>query len=393
MNEILSIFHRISKVHIDKTESPKVLALKEVLNEFNLKHEFIPGLGIVVNKQDKPRIVVVSHFDLIKRFQKGFSEEKPYELEIINEDKKVFIKGALDNTITNSVSILVLKELIEEGIEDIELVLTEEEETTMNGIRNYLKTFSEKRLHSFFINLDVTNEGWKSFGSIEYDRPSAFMLKQIQSILDKKVFFTNDRVCDDTDIINELNAAGLSFCLPTKGNIHSYNNFTSEKSLVNYKEQLILLLKNLKISQLMHEKEYKFEFSSIMKAASYEEYMSNKVKSKIREMEEPSFKYVKSNPVSISQQEIIEYIQGMVEFDLGPNAKNKDIVEFMKVLEKLIVTDPNWHLFEELQYLFRNIKNEKELMQSLKAWESVGALEMKKNFKEIRFYGLNEIDF
>ena len=84
-------------------------------------------------------------------------------------------------------------ELLSKGISDVELLLSEGEEVGFIGMDGYLKKYSDKSDKTFFVNLDVTNEGFKKYGSIEYDRPNFSMLKQVQGLLkDQKMFFTGD---------------------------------------------------------------------------------------------------------------------------------------------------------------------------------------------------------
>lgn len=262
---IISLFSEIAKPFKDNEGGPKLDAIQAWLNSRNISNEYIPGIGKIVNKVDNPRLILVSHIDLIRKFQKGFEAGNTHE--IVNSKKEVpMIKGALDNTITNSVALLAIEDLIKNGITDIELVLTEGEEVGLTGMRKYLEVFGEKSANAFFVNLDVTNEGWKRNSSVEYDKPSFNMLKQLQAILsDHNAYFTHNRVCDDVDAINRSGYSGFSYCLPTKDLIHSYDNKAYIHTLEGYLEGLISLLTKIELKEDMNITFNSWHFSKALK--------------------------------------------------------------------------------------------------------------------------------
>jgi len=250
---IIELFEKIALPFKDKEGGPKLNSIQEILVEQNIDSTYIPGEGLIVNEVEKPRIILVSHMDLINKFRKGFADCKIYE--ILDKDSEEIIKGALDNTITNAVAILVLMELLKNNINDVELFLSEGEEVGMVGMENYLNARGDIAKNAFYINLDVTNEGWKQNISIEYDKPNFNVYKQRMNILkDLNAFSTGDRVCDDTDAVISAGCSGYSYCLPTKGTIHSYKNSAYTKTLEPYAKGLYRLLslkriKNFKISK------------------------------------------------------------------------------------------------------------------------------------------------
>jgi len=241
--EILEKFEKFSKSYEDNKGGEKLIALQNYFNKYNISNKYIKGQGLIVNNIDNPRIILVSHIDLIKKFQKGFLKSKTFFIDSNN------VTGALDNTLTNAVAVLILKELISNNINDIELILTEGEEIGFIGMKNYLKNNKAKSKGALFVNLDVTNEGYreKMDISIEYDKPSFGIVKKVCNIFKgDNIHYTNDRVCDDTDAIINANCHGFSFCIPTKGTIHSYKNSCRISSIEPYANSLLKLLTNLK---------------------------------------------------------------------------------------------------------------------------------------------------
>jgi len=238
--QILELFQEIGKPTVDGKFGEKEEAITAWLDKENIKHEYIPGIGLIVNKQKNPKNIVVSHMDLIKPFQKRFEKNEVFVLD------KPYIQGALDNTITNAVALLALKN----SDMKTELVLTEGEESGLIGMTNYLEKFKDKAISCMFINLDVTNEGFGYACSVEYDRPVFEILKSIQiSLSEIQSFYTHRRFCDDTDAINAAGANGFSYCLPTEGVIHSFKNRALLNSIEPYFLGLESLMKELSLPE------------------------------------------------------------------------------------------------------------------------------------------------
>jgi len=278
--EIISFFKEISKPFKDREGGPKLEIIQRFLEGQNISSEYIPNIGLIINKQDNPDIVVVSHMDLINKFQKGFENGT-----ICNIDEE-FITGALDNTITNAISLLVFKELLlEDNSLNIELFLSEGEEVGLIGMTNYLNEYIEKSKNTFFINLDVTNDGYGTDMSVEYDKPDFNTVKKVQEVLnDLNYHIQGERFCDDMDSINEKKCAGFSFCLPTIKNIHSYKNKAKLESIDNYFYGLKRLILNLK-------KEENYEtFNSIYMKYALKSKNEKKFKKKIDKKKEESRK-------------------------------------------------------------------------------------------------------
>jgi hypothetical protein len=238
---IIQTFHNISKPFVDTKGGPKLEAILNELESSDFKKEFIPEVGLIVNQQDNPRLIIVSHMDLIPLFNRFF-ETGQVEKELPLEDSSIFITGALDNTLTNAVLIELIKNI---KSSDIEFVFSEGEERGMTGMRNYMNLFPEKT-NSFFINLDVTNDNWGSDISVEYDRPDKEIEEQTREILQELSFeIQNFRFCDDMDAILFGGGKGYSYCIPTKNIIHSLDSTVKKSSIEPYYEGLKRLAEGL----------------------------------------------------------------------------------------------------------------------------------------------------
>lgn len=272
--KIISILNFISQ-NFNNGEGLKEKNILSLLKDNNAS--YIKNIGIVVPSLSKTRIVCSSHIDLISKFQKGFKENKKFDL--ILEKTDIFLTGALDNNITNAILIILINELRKIGLsEDVEFVFTEGEETDMHGMKNYVK---QKGLDVFYVNLDVTNDNIKYSSSVEYDKASYEICKQISENL-ISVGFTKERVNDDLDVVMDLNGIGFSYCLPTKHNIHSYNNSTNVSNLISYMDGLEFILTKLDVS----EKSFNIKNLSISEAIKY---IKNKFLKKEKKFKSSSF--------------------------------------------------------------------------------------------------------
>jgi len=92
------------------TEDGKFLdkekAITEWLDKHNLSYEYENGIGLIINKQKDPKNIIVSHIDLIPSFRKAFKKNDERKFR----ETKNHIYGALDNTLTNALALLALKE-------------------------------------------------------------------------------------------------------------------------------------------------------------------------------------------------------------------------------------------------------------------------------------------
>jgi len=224
------------------------------------------GIGVIVPAKNEKKRVVVSHMDLIPTFNKGFKESRKY----IIEDNKII--GALDNTITNAVAMITA---FHTKAKDTEFVFTEGEETGFWGMKAYIKKRHEK--HLYYINMDVTNDAWNNHVSVEYDDPCWEICCQINDNMNAG--FTTDRVCDDLDVVVDNKGYGLSYCLPTKKTIHSWNNYTMLDKLNPYLEGLFFLIEDLDIS-VMDKNIHEVSINKALKCETFEDLKKKEKKAK-----------------------------------------------------------------------------------------------------------------
>ena len=257
IQKILSIFKEISlPCGSDNKIGEKEKKIISLLRDKYPNLKFNPQTGILIPaKQKQHKIVITSHYDLISLFQKAFKDGKrePFVLK-----ENGIIKGALDNTLTNSVLIyLLLNYTIPENVE---ILFTNMEEIGCIGMRNYLKELEKKNYDKekdiFFINLDVTNECWEHQVSLEMDYPIYelihFLKKEIKGM-------TEEREGDDLCEVIDFNYKGFSFCIPTKKTIHSWKNKTTIKHIEKYTEKLLfLILNSTQILELSKNKSFSY---------------------------------------------------------------------------------------------------------------------------------------
>ena len=229
---MLQIFQEIALPHNPTNGGDKLLAIQEQIKDSPFSKEYIPGTGLIVNKVDNPRVVIVSHMDLIPLFNRGFTESKTFAKKVYNEQE--YLIGALDNTITNAALIKLIKETDKK---DIVFFFSEFEESGFIGMSNFMDLFPEYK-SSFFINLDVTNDGTNSYCSVEYDdfNPEKAELTEnvLKEICSTEPHIQTYRFLDDMDAILRKGGHGFSYCLPTEGPIHSYENRTKLENLEPY---------------------------------------------------------------------------------------------------------------------------------------------------------------
>lgn len=357
--EIIELFKEIALPFKDKEGGLKADKIIEILNRDNIPCEYVPDKGIFVNKLKKPRIMILSHIDLIGKFRKGFLEQKVSEIISANDNKfeKELIVGALDNTITNAISLLVFKELYKVD-KNIMLFLTEGEEIGSTGLKNYLKS-KKNASDIFFINLDVTNEGWKQNGSVEYDRPNFYILNQLKNILkDLNIFFTGERVGDDIDAVNRFDCNGFSFCLPTYDTIHSYKNKAFTDTLVPYAESLYKMSLELKFEESPKKNMSSYAVKKALEFDSKEEFdkeMNKKEMNYTRNSNSIGQRYWgwgSEDPFSMEEDEDLNkriretdfLIKDPLDFEMESSDKINEILAFRGVDSDLIYA----FIFEKL---------------------------------------------
>jgi len=235
----------------------KRLLFEKIFELANIEYEWSNNLGFIIFSENRTKKTVVSHMDLIPRFNKGFKENKVYE---IKDDKLI---GALDNTFTNAV---VINQILNNQNEDTTYLFTLDEETSQHAIRDYMVQYG---VEQFIINLDVTNDGWKKNMSIEYDEPNYHICKQIKENMDSP-YFTTERVGDDLDEVLKAKGYGFSYCIPTNKTIHSYKNYTMLDKIEPYMDGLEFLIQELNINSIEQNISY-LDIDSSLKFKTFTE--------------------------------------------------------------------------------------------------------------------------
>lgn len=244
MKKVLDIFANIAKP-FGNGQGQKEKAIFSLLKDNGIEAKYYEGLGFVVEEVEPLTKVCVSHIDLVHPFMKGFAEGRVFE---IVEDR---LFGALDNTLTNAVALLALIELRKEGKAlDVRFVFTEGEESGLTGMSTYMRHFHEG--DPLYINLDVTNDNWGKIASVEFDRPSSVICKQIYTNVEN-VGFTSERFTDDTSAILRYGGQGFSYCIPTDEYCHTYKSNCMIDTIEPYYNGLVYLLSELDASEKEHD--------------------------------------------------------------------------------------------------------------------------------------------
>lgn len=236
--EIMAIANAIAKAYSPEKGGEKGASIIQwIIKNLDFEVEYVPEVGIIVSPEhsDKvPAVTVVSHFDLIPSFSKKFGKGEGGFFKVGEKN----VTGPLDNTITNASVLWALKNdpFFKEN-EEWKVLFSQEEEVGFFGMAKFLEKY-DPEAKSFYVNLDVTNEGWKKWCSVEYDRPHMetffAMAKKLKEEHIPFVHVTPERVGDDLDAVLHAGGKGFSYCLPTKGVIHSFKNKASIRSIEEY---------------------------------------------------------------------------------------------------------------------------------------------------------------
>lgn len=229
---------------------------------------------LIKEKLNNTKLLIVSHIDLIKKFNKKFDKDN-YELEINNGK----ISGALDNTITNAILLNILDKI---NLKDTMILFSIGEEEIIeepNGAIQFAKKYKSKMKKINVLNLDVTSKEYHKLfkdtndydkdtfpAFIEYDSDKKLKYSKINSLdrySELKGFdnFKNDvhfcdysnkfnksenGTADDLDSFTDQNIFGISFNLSTNKEIHSFKNYTTIEKISNYRDLLIEIIIHMK---------------------------------------------------------------------------------------------------------------------------------------------------
>lgn len=273
----------------------KVKSIMECLDQLELEYIIDDRYGIIVsngfnkdlkgiknNKAIKEKLkdidlIVVSHIDMISKFNKHEVLDKfKNDIQDLNDYEDI-ISGPLDNTITNAILLSLLALRVENRQDDCKDVMAifsigEEQFSERgfeedSGIENFMNKFAEYLKDDVkFINLDVTASEYHQYvddkdvaAFIEYDE-NLYAYKvdknnkysKLNIFKDEDVFsdikfrdYAQEGTSDDLEEITLYeDTFGLSVCLNTYGTIHSKKNSTTVKNISIYFEQLNRLFEN-----------------------------------------------------------------------------------------------------------------------------------------------------
>jgi len=281
-DSVIKVFDSISAPFNEGFGLKEDIILK-VFELAGIEAKYEVGMGILVPARKDTQISVVSHIDLMPTFNKGFAAGKSYKIGTILDKKGNSVEtltGALDNTLTNAVAIM---NALTNTNPNVEFIFTEGEETNFCGIKSYTRNRHDKQI--FYINMDVTHEAWNNHISVEFDKPNWYICRQIKDTFNAG--FTDDRECDDLDIIMEHTKKGFSYCVPTKKNIHSWANFTKTENLEPYLNGLKWLLNEADLNYTGHDIKHG-SIDSALKFNSFEKFEKNQLKRKAKKKSKPS---------------------------------------------------------------------------------------------------------
>lgn len=231
-----NIENRFNQIALTTENFAKQQMILDLLVDFN--PEYIEGMGIIIRGGNK---VIVSHFDLVSPFERGFEEGRTI---IVTETEVI---GALDNTITNAI---LINNILEFGIpEDTTILFTDFEETGLRGMAAFMKSRNDIE-DLFFINLDVTDDNWDFNCSIEYDHPNIAICKEINNGIGIEAGFTDQRFTDDLSAVIYNGGDGFSYCLPTKEYCHTYKSNTTVEKTTEYAKGLHYLVQDFRMPEV-----------------------------------------------------------------------------------------------------------------------------------------------
>lgn len=326
---IVSLFQKISLPFIKNVFEPKANTILRILKSAGVKAKYYKNIGIVVPAKKSRKCVVMSHMDLIFKFNSCFFFDESISI------KDGIVQGALDNTITNA----VLLDLILEGKinDDTEILLSVDEETGCNGSLKYIETFKQFD-DVAFVNLDVTNEFAKKNVSIEYDKPNSEGLKFLNSLFKKQsIGITHNRMCDDLDSVHRKGLNGISFCLPTKGTIHSLKNETTLEQIEKYSTALETLL------------------SRDCTALSKEQNISSWKKNAIKFSDEAIDSLV------VSKKQMKKKARGVFGNDFFLNDEDDDTVEDIGEMDDIALS-----IYYQLENIYGEVDNDDDTLSTIR---------------------------
>ena len=340
MNEILEVFHKITKTHENKlNEKGKTsLEVREFSNkekaiiilciekigqeEFNkLGVSWNPYIGLFIPSKEgfdkEKQVLMMSHLDLVPTFERAHEKVEKGELAsalTIMDDQEInentIIAGSLDNTMTNAV---LLKNYLDGKLNNnVNMLFETDEESGMSGTRHFFKEEKEKFWKNIsvdnnemifkdasnpkikndltVINLDVTM-GYNEPCAIETKR---FSDKGNKELLEKfPILAQREYSPDDSTSTVKSGLVSLSYCVNVgtsynnlengrnkfSGGCHSMDTYSSIYNVLSYSDLMPDLVKTLnqEIKIDLKEETYSKNLKSYYEAYNDFEYTNHSI--------------------------------------------------------------------------------------------------------------------
>ena len=267
MEELLSVLKRLSVINRDNgikfTNTERLDAIAELLRDGAYERIETGGLFHLYGKKaimetKRPMIIVSSHVDCEHNITKCFCKLKSEDM----------LLGTFDNSITNSsiVSIMMKGNLPD----NVLIAFTGDEEENGHGAIDLAHFIKKEKLDIIsIIVLDVTEEGWETeanftvendfwdelFGESVIELINQTGCKwnyvpgepdEIPDYIPKEVIIHVEAYEDESWDYDEENISCFSFCLPTKGEMHSDDGILARvSSYEKYTEVLEIILSKM----------------------------------------------------------------------------------------------------------------------------------------------------
>ena len=268
MNDLMFVLEKVTVLNRDNsyifTNTERLDAIASLLCGSAYKRIETDGLFHLYSRKpvseiDEPVVIVSSHVDCERHITKCFAAKK--------EDN--ILLGTFDNAITNAAIVYLM--LLGSLPENVLVAFTGDEEENSRGAKDICRFIQKNDLDilNIFV-LDVTEEGWKTeadftvendFWDEEFGEKVIELANQtgypwnyvpgepddIPEYIPKERIIHVEAYEDESWEYDEADISCFSFCLPSKGNMHSDTGiFIRESSFRRYTEVLGKIL-NIRI--------------------------------------------------------------------------------------------------------------------------------------------------
>lgn len=218
LNKVASTINHDANGQFLSGKTQRLDLIKELLGETEYQLTEI-GLCHLYSKRpikeiSEPLTVISSHVDTHREITKPFSE--------MREERKLY--GTYDNSITNAA---VLTLMLENRLPDTVVVaFTGNEEYGMQGASDLSEYLNDERIHANVIVTDVTHRGYKGKNAFSFENSchSDIWTMKVKDAMHKSDFtwkLEDNYGDDETYAYSRHGLECFSFCIPTKGQMHS----------------------------------------------------------------------------------------------------------------------------------------------------------------------------